>query len=341
VSKRTERRATERANRKLAFQQRQQRGTPAAEPTPSSASSDEGCTLNSEPPCSGHSENAAQPGPIQVALSHLANNLQQTCPTPEAENETQPDPEELARREAVLARVNLLNQLKAESQTSQAQINANRANSQHSTGPVSAEGKATVSQNRRSHGLTGSFQILPTEDMLELKVLTETVYAEYKPEAGTEQRLADSLIRHYWLMQRALRLQDDLVLTAANPSEVDAKRLALFMRYQTTHERSYYKAQKELQNLNKQKQKADIGFESQKAQNEALEAKTRLNHARALTLEVDANCRQVMEAPLPGTHNIPFAAIAKACAEAIAVLASSDRQQAAGHQNVGTQSAAQ
>ncbi len=51
-------------------------------------------------------------------------------------------------------------------------------NSQHSSGPASPEGKATVSQNRRSRGLTGSFQILPAEDMLELKVLTETVYAE-------------------------------------------------------------------------------------------------------------------------------------------------------------------
>jgi hypothetical protein len=212
---------------------------------------------------------------------------------------------------------------------SAAQINANRANSEHSTGPVTAEGKAAVSQNRRSYGLTGSFQILPSEDMLELKVLTESVYAEYKPETGTEQRLADSLIRHYWLMQRALRLQDDLVLNAANPAEVDAKRLALFMRYQTTHERSYYKAQKELQNLNKQKQKQNIGFESQKCKNEALEAKTRLNHARALTLEVDANCRQVMEAPIPGTHNIPFEAMAKACGEAIAVLATQKRSQTA------------
>jgi hypothetical protein len=303
MSKRNDRRAAERANRKLAFQQRQQSfAAAAAAPTPSFANSE-------------------------------------ASPAPEFDVRPQPDPEERARMEAVLARVNLLNRLEAESQTSQAQINANRANSQHSTGPVTAEGKATVSQNRRSHGLTGSFQILPTEDMLQLKVLTETVYAEYKPETGTEQRLADSLIRHFWLMQRALRLQDDLVLNAADPSEIEAKRLALFIRYHTTHERSYYKAQKELQNLNKQKRKEQIGFESQKAQNEALEAKTRLNHARALTLEVDASCRQVMEAPIPGTHNIPFEAIAKACSEAIAVLATGERQHAAGHQNVGSQSA--
>jgi hypothetical protein len=303
MSKRTERRAAERASRRLAFQQRQQSVAAAATaPTPSFANSE-------------------------------------ASPAPQFDVPPQPDPEERARMEAVLARVNLLNRLEAESQTTAAQINANRANAQNSTGPVTAEGKATVSQNRRSHGLTGSFQLLPTEDMLELKVLTETVYAEYKPETGTEQRLADSLIRHFWLMQRALRLQDDLVLNAADPSEIEAKRLALFMRYHTTHERSYYKAQKELQNLNKQKRKETIGFESQQRQNESLEAKTRLQNARALALEVDANCRQVMEAPLPGTHNIPFEAMAKACGDAIAVLATSERQQADGYQNVGSQSA--
>jgi hypothetical protein len=244
--------------------------------------------------------------------------------TPEPSTQTQPSPEEIARMEAVVARVNLLNQLNAETKAE-----TNRANAQRSTGPTTPEGKAAVSQNRRSHGLTGSFQLLPTEDMLAFKDLTESVYAEYQPETGTEQRLADSLIRHYWLMQRALNLQDDLVLNAADSSEIDAKRLALFMRYQTTHERSYYKAQKELQNLNKQKQKEQLGFESQNRRNEALEAKTRLHHARALVLEVDANCRQVMEAPIPGTHNIPFADIAKACGDAIAFLATQERHKTA------------
>ncbi len=79
--------------------------------------------------------------------------------------------------------------------------------------------------------------------------------------------------------------------------------------------------------MNKQKRKEQIGFESQKCQNEALEAKTRLDHARALTLEVDANCRQVMEAPIPGTHNIPFELITKACSEAISTLVFKQRME--------------
>lgn len=306
MSKRTERRAAERANHKLDYQQHHQPATVAAS------------TIS-----------FANPGVSRAINAELHAAVEPSC---SAQTPTHSDLEEIARLEAIATCVG---------QTIHAQINANGANAQYSSGPQSKATTAeqsstgrpetTTSQNRRSHRPTGSFQLLPFEDMLEFEILTETVHAEYKPESGTEQRLADSLIRHYWLMQRALRLQDDLVLNAVEPSEVDSKRLALFLRYQTTHERSYYKAQKELQNLNKQKQKEQIGFESQQRQNDDLEAKTRLNNARALTLEVDANCRQVMEAPIPGTHNIPFETIAKACGEAIAVLAMTERQHAAGH----------
>ena len=211
--------------------------------------------------------------------------------------------------------------------TTAAQIAANQANAQHSTGPTSPEGKATVSQNRRSHGLTGKFTLLPWEDRADHNALIDSVYTEYKPDSETEYRLADSLIQHYWLMQRALHLQEQILLEPAHAADVDNKRLALFMRYQTTHERSYYKAQRELQNLQKQKKKEQIGFESQQRQSESVEAKTRLANARALTLEVDANCRQVMEAPIPGTHNIPFELITKACSEAISTLVFKQRME--------------
>ena len=203
---------------------------------------------------------------------------------------------------------------------SQAQINANRANAQLSTGPISPAGKAIVAQNRRVHGLAGQFTILPWENAADHQALTAEVHDEYQPQPGTEQRLADSLIQHYWLMLRAVRYQEQLIIEAGDPDKVDAQRLALFFRYQTTHERSYYKAQRELQNLQKQKRKEQIGFESQNRLQEAHEARIRLTHARAQTLEVDSACRQVMEAPIPGTHNVPFEEITKACSDAIGNL---------------------
>jgi hypothetical protein len=274
-----------------------------------------------------HKQNqTAQP----VAAEPLASVL------PDEVDEAEEDNEDLTLTPELLATAAIdqfEKQAKAENpsatntQTSAAQIAANRANAQHSTGPTSPEGKATVSQNRRSHGLTGKFTLLPWEDRADHNALIDSVYSEYKPDSETEYRLADSLIQHYWLMQRALHLQEQILLEPAHAVDVDNKRLALFMRYQATHERSYYKAQRELQNLQKQKRKEQIGFESQKRQAESLEAKTRLANARALTLEVDASCRQVMEAPIPGTHKIPFELITKACSEAISTLVFKQRME--------------
>jgi len=197
--------------------------------------------------------------------------------------------------------------LKAQSQASQAQINANRENARHSTGPVSEAGKEKVSQNRRTHGLAGEFFFLATEIKSRFDALAASVYEEYDPQTDTEARLADSIIQHYWLMQRAITYQ--------NLNFSDPKKLTLYLRYQATHERAYYKAQKELIKLQKDRAQEEIGFESQIA-------KTRLTNARAEAVEVDTACQKVMEAPLPGNYRISFEQIAKACSTAISILVS-------------------
>lgn len=158
---------------------------------------------------------------------------------------------------------------KAESATvlanssSAAQFAANRENARLSSGPVTPEGKAVVSQNRRTHGLVGRFTVLPWECAEDFQALTLSFYAEHKPETDTERRLVDSLIQHYWLKERAVQLQEQLLTNSADPTDVDSRKLSLFLRYQSTHERSYYKAERELQNARKAKAKQDIGFEPQ------------------------------------------------------------------------------
>jgi len=106
-----------------------------------------------------------------------------------------------------------------------------------------------------SHGPTGSFQILPFEDLLEeVKVLTEhrTASGRFPSSATTGSCSAPSASRK--------------TSSSMPPTPPKSKPSAWpFMRYQITHERPYYKAQKELQNPKKQKQKAEIGFESHSA----------------------------------------------------------------------------
>src|SRR5271155_3556862 len=47
----------------------------------------------------------------------------------------------------------------------EARAEINRANSQHSTGPKTPEGKKRISLNALRHGLTGQIVVMPTEDL--------------------------------------------------------------------------------------------------------------------------------------------------------------------------------
>jgi hypothetical protein len=65
--------------------------------------------------------------------------------------------------------------------STEAQIAANQQNSQKSTGPVTEEGKAAVSQNRISHGMTGRFRLLGWEDGEQFEQLVTSIYNEQNP----------------------------------------------------------------------------------------------------------------------------------------------------------------
>ncbi len=187
--------------------------------------------------------------------------------------------------------------------SSAAQTLANQANAQHSTGPVTEEGKSRVAENRITHGLAGSqFRLLSWESPEQFSEFAATTKAEYNPQTREEDRLVHAIIQHYWLMQRALTLQDQLL----TQPELDHKTFSLYLRYQTTNERAYYRARREFAAARKDQSKQQNGFESQKRQNEAQEAKTRLTNARAETAEIENYARSTMEVPLPGHIRVPF-----------------------------------
>lgn len=73
--------------------------------------------------------------------------------------------------------------------SSEAQIAANQANTQHSTGPNTTAGKAVSSRNRLSHGLAGAFILLNTENKAEYENLLRSLQDEYQPSTATEQLL--------------------------------------------------------------------------------------------------------------------------------------------------------
>jgi len=66
------------------------------------------------------------------------------------------------------------------------QIEANRRNSQLSTGPRSPEGKAKSRFNALKTGIYAEMETLPNEDPAALKALTGDLYIEWEPATPTE-----------------------------------------------------------------------------------------------------------------------------------------------------------
>ena len=168
-----------------------------------------------------------------------------------------------------------------------AQISANQWNAQSSTGPTSEKGKHASSQNRTTHGLCHNhtcFYLLAGEDPRKYSELYTSLEEEHQPQAETERILVRHLAQHEWLRTRALRLQQTCF--DAKLQIIDNRQFALFLRYQTTHERAFYKALTELQKLRAQREKSQIGFESQKLEQAATERATEAHNLRKQAFEL-------------------------------------------------------
>jgi hypothetical protein len=136
---------------------------------------------------------------------------------------------------------------------------ANRANAQLSTGPRTPGGKLASSRNSTKHGLASGQLIIPGESPADFEALLEDLVADHRPATPTEDLLVREMAQSYWLAQRALRLQNEC-FTAEG---IDENRLSLFLRYQTTHDRAFYKALNALLRLKKDAARAARGFVSE------------------------------------------------------------------------------
>jgi hypothetical protein len=115
-------------------------------------------------------------------------------------------------------------------------------------GPSTPEGKATCSKNAMTHGLTGALRMLKDEKEEDFDELICDLILDWKPRTCIEQLQIENIGKNQWLYSRALRLQADCFL---DDGTIDEKRMALLMRYQTTHFREMQAAIKTLENLQK------------------------------------------------------------------------------------------
>ena len=90
----------------------------------------------------------------------------------------------------------------------QSQIDANRANAQHSTGPVTPEGKLASSQNATRHGAYSTQTLIPGEDPAERAALLIEYQKACKPVGPLESHAVDTLTDCKWKLRRLTRIED-------------------------------------------------------------------------------------------------------------------------------------
>jgi hypothetical protein len=141
---------------------------------------------------------------------------------------------------------------------SPAQINANRANAQKSTGPRSAEGKSASRFNALKHGIDAASVVIPGEDPAEYEALAADYRRDFRPQSPSEIFHVDTMLRADWLKRRLELVEADLyrTLLAETPGaslaaallsdSPAAKLLARTQRQIAAFERTWHRANTEL-----------------------------------------------------------------------------------------------
>ncbi len=124
-----------------------------------------------------------------------------------------------------------------------AQITANRANAQLSTGPRSDEGKARVSQNAVRHGLTARQLIVRNGEEKIFEEFQQDLYHQLSPVGALEEDLFRQLLHASWNLRRIRYLEAEMYETT-DPLLDDAAERTLdrLARHHARFERTYHRA---------------------------------------------------------------------------------------------------
>ena len=112
-----------------------------------------------------------------------------------------------------------------------------------------------ASQNALRHGLASGTLLIPGEDPEEFAQLLKGLIGEWAPATPTETLHVENMARHQWLVERACLLQSKL-LAKADVTELPPS-LAVLLRYQTTNERAFVRAQKTLEAMQQTRKQQD------------------------------------------------------------------------------------
>jgi hypothetical protein len=130
-----------------------------------------------------------------------------------------------------------------------AQINANQANAQHSTGPRTAEGKTRSAQNAIRHGLTAKHLVIREEDREDFNNFQSSLIEELAPQGAVETITFHEVLHAAWNLQRFRRLEVENWAPGTLSDPASTALLDRLGRYQARAQRAYYRALQELRTL--------------------------------------------------------------------------------------------
>ena len=108
---------------------------------------------------------------------------------------------------------------------SEAQLNANRENAKHSTGPKSETSKQKTRMNALKHGYSGHIVVIPDHEKEAFRRHLENFRAEYRPKGITEEVLVQSLCDISWSTQQ-MRAQSAniMAMMGSKPNNIPGER---------------------------------------------------------------------------------------------------------------------
>jgi hypothetical protein len=154
---------------------------------------------------------------------------------------------------------------------SQQQIEANRANSQKSSGPVTEKGKRAASRNAVKWSLFSELVVLADEDQKMFDGFARRIMTDLHPVGALETALADAIVACLWRWRRLHGIEVGLLTMyrvyegadrglatsfAHDASQMDS--MGRLTRYETSLERRFLRLLHELQRLQAVRAGADV-----------------------------------------------------------------------------------
>src|SRR5579875_222059 len=166
--------------------------------------------------------------------------------------------------------------------SSPAQLAADRANAELSSGPKSPEGKAKSSHNAVKTALTGQTILLPTDDVELYQLHVQAFIDDFQPATPRECDLVQSIANTFWRLKRIPSLEAAILargeiecahLFEAQPADIRSTLVA---------GEAYLRYEKQIRNLHIQEARLFRRFQQERAELTQLQEERREKQAEAL-----------------------------------------------------------